>query len=164
MIESMWAGAPTRTAGPSEAARGSEHLFPSRYRSSDLQSQDWRPLMLLFVSGSSRERSAPPGPASAALADCSGAENLWLAENNKYPWEAGRWTFTASRAGEGGICQTSQRWGARRSSSGIKAAGILTHITSPRGVCVRRRAAFHSRLAPPAKATALSDVWITAGR
>lgn len=67
--------------------------------------------MLLFVSGSGQGRTAPPGPASAALADCSGAENLWLAENNKYPWEAGRWTFTVSLAGEGGICQTSQRWG-----------------------------------------------------
>lgn len=67
MIESMWAGAPTRTAGPSEAARGSEHLFPSRYHSSDLQSQDWRALMLRFVSGSRQGGTAPPGPASAAL-------------------------------------------------------------------------------------------------
>lgn len=125
MIESMWAGAPTRTARPSEVARGSEQLFPSRYHSSDLQSQDWRALMLLFVSGSSQGRAAPPGPASAALADCSGAENLWLAENNKYPWEAARWTFTVSLAGEGGICQTSQRWGG--------SARSRTHAATLRG-------------------------------
>lgn len=42
-----------------------------------------------------------------ALADCSETENPWLAENNKYPWEAARWTFTVSLAGEGEICHTS---------------------------------------------------------
>lgn len=68
VIESMWAGAPTRPAGPSEAARGSEHLFTSRYHASDLQSQDWHALIPLFVSGSSQGRTTLPGPASAALA------------------------------------------------------------------------------------------------
>lgn len=50
MVESVWGGAPAPTAAPSEAARGSEHLFTSRYQSSDLESEDWRILTLLFVS------------------------------------------------------------------------------------------------------------------
>lgn len=59
-----------------------------------------------------RASASSSGPAlnslRQALADCSETENPWLAENNKYPWEAARWTFTVSLAGEGEICQTSQ--------------------------------------------------------
>lgn len=58
-----------------------------------------------------RASASSSGPAlnslRQALADCSETENPWLAENNKYPWEAARWTFTVSLAGEGEICQTS---------------------------------------------------------
>lgn len=58
-----------------------------------------------------RASASSSGPAlnslRQALADCSDTENPWLAENNKYPWEAARWTFTVSLAGEGEICQTS---------------------------------------------------------
>lgn len=60
-----------------------------------------------------RASASTSGPALSSLrqslADCSESENPWLAENNKYPWEAARWTFTVSLAGEGEICQTSHQ-------------------------------------------------------
>lgn len=62
---------------------------------------------------SSRASARSSGPTlnslRLALAECSETENPWLAENNKYPWEAARWTFTVSLAGEGEICQTSHQ-------------------------------------------------------
>lgn len=58
-----------------------------------------------------RASASSSGPARnslrQAVAGCLETENPWLAENNKYPWEAARWTFTVSLAGEGRICQTS---------------------------------------------------------
>lgn len=63
---------------------------------------------VLLSGRASATSSGPPlNTLRQALADCWETENPWLAENNKYPWEAARWTFTVSLAGEGEICQTS---------------------------------------------------------
>lgn len=87
------------TAEPSEAARSLEHLFASRYQSSDLESENGAHKRRPLVSWPGRGRATLARTASAALAACAETENLWRAQSNKDLRGAARWTFMVEREG-----------------------------------------------------------------